>query len=437
MPKLYIFLILIFITVIGLVAVENKETVILKIPFGSAYEMPKIGLILISVSFGAFFIFTIFFIRDALGMINRIQLQKKQRKEEKIKEFYAKALNAIMRDKISEAKEALQEILKEEPEHIDALIRLGDIAIKEEDFKTALKYYKKAYEFDPKNIIPLLSLEDMMEKLNENETALKYIEQILSIEPDNLIAYYKMRNVLEKLEKWDELINTQKKIIKLVPSSKRQEEETKLVGYTYEYGRVSLEQGDIENAERVFSNLIKTNPGFIPSYLGMVEVLISKGELEEAINLIEKAYTEHKSKILLLRLEDLLISLGDPKRLIQFYTKIINTNPNDNELKILLGRLYYRLEMIDDALEVLNSVDSALCRNPKLFCIKGHLYLRRNQQTKAISEFKELCPEESVSSINYVCKVCNSKFEDWMGRCTVCKSWNSFEVDLKGCEVSK
>lgn len=437
MPKLYIFLILLFITIVGLFAMENKDTTVLKIPFSSAYEMPKIGLILISVSFGAFFIFTIFFIRDALGLINKIQLQKRQKREEKIKEYYAKALNAIMKDKISEAKDALQEILKEEPEHIDALIRLGDIAIKEEDFKTALKYYKKAYEFDPKNIVPLLSLEDMMEKLNENELAIKYIEQILSIESDNLLAHYKMRNVLEKMEKWNELINVQKKIIKIVPPSKKQEEEIKLIGYSYEFGRVNLEQGDIENAERIFSSLIKSNPGFIPSYLGMVEVLISKGELEDAINLIEKTYSEHKSKILLLRLEDLLISIGDPKRLIQFYIKIINNNPNDNELKILLGRLYYRLEMIDDALEILATVDTATCKNPKLFCIKGHLYLRRNQYNKAIYEFKELCPEDTVSSINYICNVCNSKFNDWMGRCQVCKSWNSFEIDLKGCEIPR
>jgi len=138
-------------------------------------------------------------------------LQKRQKQEEKIKEYYAKALNAIVRDKITEAKEALQEILKEEPEHIDALIRLGDISMKEEDYKTALKYYKKAYELDPKNIISLFSIEGIMEKMNENELALRYIDQIINLEPDNLLAYYKMRIILEKLEKWEDLITLQKK----------------------------------------------------------------------------------------------------------------------------------------------------------------------------------------------------------------------------------
>lgn len=435
MSKFFIFLLLIFLTIIGLFAMENKDTVILKVPFGASYEMPKIGLMLLSLSFGAFFVFLVFFIRDTTNLITKFQLQKKQKKEEKIKDYYAKALNAIMRDKVTVAKEALQEILKEEPEHVDALIRLGDLSMKEEDYKTALKYYKKAYELDPKNIVPLFSIENVMEKMNENELALKYVEQIINLEPDSLMAHYKMRNLLEKLEKWQDLITLQKKILKLIPEYKKSEEEKRLVGYTYEYGRVSLESGDIEQAERVFSNLVKTYPDFIPAYLGLTEVIISKEGVEEAIEFLQRSYESLKSKLLLVRLEDLLLSIGDPKRLIQFYLKSINEKPEDVELKFLLGRLYYRLEMIDDAIDTLSSIDPSMCSTPKLHCIRGHLYLRRNQITKAVSEFKELCPENKVSSLSYLCRECHSTQEEWAGRCPVCGTWNSFEVDLRGCEV--
>ncbi|MGC9046347.1 MAG: tetratricopeptide repeat protein [Thermodesulfovibrio sp.] len=437
MSKFLIFLLLVFLTVIGLFAMENKEMVIIKVPFGASYEMPKIGLMLLSLSFGAFFVFIVFFIRDTSNLISKLQLQKKQKKEEKIKDYYAKALRDIMRDKVQEAKEALQEILKEEPEHVDALIRLGDLSMKEEDYKTALKYYKKAYELDPKNIVPLFSLENVMEKMNENELAIKYIEQIINLEPDSPLAHYKMRNILERLEKWEDLISLQKKILKLVPEYKKAEEEKKLVGYTYEYGRVNLESGEIEQAGRVFSSLINNYPEFVPAYLGMTEVILSKEGVKEAIEFLQKSYENLKSKILLIRLEDLLISIGDPKRLIQFYFKAINEQPDDVELKFLLGRLYYRLEMIDDAIEILSSIDPAICSTPKLHCIKGYLYMRRNQITKAISEFKELCPETQVSTLSYLCRACHSTFEEWVGRCPVCGTWSSFEVDLRGCEILK
>lgn len=61
MSKFFIFLLLVFLTIIGLFAMENKEMVILKIPFGASYEMPKIGLMLLSLSFGSLFYFSCFF----------------------------------------------------------------------------------------------------------------------------------------------------------------------------------------------------------------------------------------------------------------------------------------------------------------------------------------------------------------------------------------
>jgi lipopolysaccharide biosynthesis regulator YciM len=93
--------------------------------------------------------------------------------------------------------------------------------------------------------------------------------------------------------------------------------------------------------------------------------------------------------------------------------------------------------MIDDAIDILDSIDTAAYTNPKLYCIKGYLYLRRNQTLKALSSFKELCPENRISSINYSCKVCKSQFEEWTGRCSKCGSWNSFQVDFRGCEFIK
>lgn len=203
-----------------------------------------------------------------------------------------------------------------------------------------------------------------------------------------------------------------------------------------EYGRLNLESGEAEEAEKTFSNLVKTYPEFIPAYLGLTEVLISKGEIEEAIEFLQKSYRNLKSKILLIRLEDLVISIGDPKRLIQIYLKAINEQPEDSELKFLLGSLYYRLEMIDDAIEILSSIDPATCSTPKLF--RGYLYLRRNQTTKALSELKELCPEPNVINfLIYLCKECHAIFEEWTGRCSACKVWCSFEVDLRGCEIFK
>ena len=57
----------------------------------------------------------------------------------------------------------------------------------------------------------------------------------------------------------------------------------------------------------------------------------------------------------------------------------------------MLGKLYYRLEMVDDALEILNSIDTTPL--PPLNCSAygESLHMKRKHVTEAIDEFKRAC----------------------------------------------
>src|SRR5208282_5878424 len=99
---------------------------------------------------------------------------------------YSRALNAILGDKEEEAKEALAEILKEDPEHLDALLRLGDIALSNEDFQAAFDYYKKARDINHSDLHVLLSIETVMEKMKRFDDSMKYIDEILDIDAGTL-----------------------------------------------------------------------------------------------------------------------------------------------------------------------------------------------------------------------------------------------------------
>ncbi|MDI6729403.1 MAG: tetratricopeptide repeat protein [Thermodesulfovibrionales bacterium] len=433
MGKIAILIFLVFLAILGFFAVENKDIVSIKVPFGSSYEIPKIALILLSTTMGALAVLIVFFIRDTKRVIDNLQYQKRQKREARIQEFYSRALNAILGDKEEEAKDALKEILKEDPEHIDAILRLGDIALNNKDYKTALDYYRKAKDIDPKNLQALLSIETVMEKMQRYDDALKYLDEILDIDSENLTALYRKRAILEKKDMWDDLLSLQRTIIKLEHSeSDKQQEEHRLLGYKYEYARSSLESGELEKAEKAFRTMIKMNEGFIPAYLGLAEVILTRGETEEAINFLEKAYEQLKSIIILARLEDLLINVGEPGRLIRFYRNAIAKSPQDNGLRFLLGKLYYRLEMVEDAMDLLNSIDTNVFPVPELFSLRGELYIKRNQIPKALDELKKACGIRRPFRIQYCCSNCGFRSEDWSGRCPQCMEWNTYRLDVYG-----
>jgi lipopolysaccharide biosynthesis regulator YciM len=431
MGKLSITIVIIFLLALGLFAWDNTEVIHFKVPFGNVYETSKIALVLLSSVLGALFVLIYFFVRDTKRVIDTMQFQKRLKKEARIQDYYARALNAMLGNRDEEARDALQAILKEDPEYIDALLRLGDLAFRNEEFESALGYYKNARDISPRSIQALLAMDAVFEKTGRDDSALKIIDEIIDIDGDNLTALYRRQALLEKEGRWDELLILQKNIVKLVQNDReKQREEKKLLGFNYEYGRASLESGDIEKAEKAFRNLIKMDAAFLPAYLALAEVMVARRENEEAINFLEKSYDTLCSTVILARLEDLLIAEGEPGRLLRIYQNAISKAPRESGLKFVLGKLYARLEMVDDAIETLEAIDSGAYSNPELHEVKADLYRKRNQTGRALDELRKASEMRRSDRLVFKCGACGIRTSEWSGRCPGCRVWNVLTLDV-------
>ncbi len=433
MSKLSVFVFILFLIVVGYFAILNKEPVTFKVSTETVYEMPKVALVLMSFAIGCTVMLFYFFIRDTRRFITNRQYIKLQKKEIKIQELYSKALNAILADNEEEAKTTLQEILELNPSHIQSLLRLGDIAAGNEDFQNAINYYKKARDIEPRNIEALFCLSRIMEKTGRDSDALVYINNILELDSDNLTALHMKRAIFEKRGNLDELISVQKQIIKSEQNEKeRQREQKILIGYKYEQGRMNLENGEIEKAKRTFRTVIRVNMEFIPAYLGYAEALIREEKTEEAAGFLEKAFDDTSSLIILARLEDLLINVGDPGRLIRFYRNILSREPQNQAVRFFLGKLFYRLEMLDDAYDTLMTVERMGDKFPELHQLLGNIFKRRGEYERAIEEFKKVLDMKSALRLPYCCSKCGYSSSDWSGRCPNCKNWSTYQLNLYG-----
>lgn len=433
MGKLSIFIFVLFLAGLAVFAIHNKEVTTITIPFSDVYEIPKIALILLSCAAGALAMLLVFAIRDTKKFIDNWQFQKRRKQETKVQELYSKALIALLAHKEAEAKEALGHILAEEPDHLHALLKAGEIAVREEDYQTANSYFNKARMIDHHSVEVLFAIEGVMEKTSRWSDALRYLDEILDIDDANLTALYKKREVLETLGSWDDIVYLQKSILKYAQTEKeKKKEHLALVGYEYEYGRHSLEQNQLEKAKKAFKSALRLEKDFIPATLGIAEVMLREGESEEAVKILENAYDETCSKIILARLEDLLIGLGEPSRLIGIYKNSILKNPSDPVLKFFLGKLFYRLEMIDDALETLQGIDTGGAAYPDMHQLLGNLYLRRNILNRAVSEFKKAVDIKMSLRLPYCCVNCGYASSEWSGRCPDCREWNTFRFNIDG-----
>lgn len=433
MGKLAVLIVILLLGALAFFAISNNDMTTVNVPFDKTYPITKIGLILISSAVGALATLLIFVIRDTKRFVATHQFQKRQKKYEKVQSLYSKAVNAMLAHNEFEARGALENILTEEPGHTDALLRLGDIAAGKEQFEDAEDFYRKALGPSPRNLEALFSLEGVMEKNEKWPEALSCAEKVLDIDPDNLSALHRKRSLLEREGRWDDVIAVQKVVLKHEQAeADRQREQFNLLGYKYELARESLERGETEKSGKGFRSIVHDDAGFVPGYLGVAETMLREGEAEAAASFLEKSYEQTLSTILLARLEDLLISLGEPARLIRTYRKTISENPNDQMLKFFLGKLYYRLEMVDDALETLLPLADMPEAYQDIYRLMGELYLKRDQCGKAVEEFKKTAELNKTFRLPYCCGVCGRSAQDWSGRCPECLNWNTYQFDLHG-----
>lgn len=433
MTRFSLFLVLVFFAILGAFAVYNHDLTTIQVPFDKVYEVPKVGIILFSAICGGFLILVLYMLRDTRRFMDNYQLQKKQKKGERVEAGYSKALAAILANDREEARVALEKVLKEEPGHVESLLRLGEISSASGKHEESIQHFRKCLELpldENKRMEALLLLEKEMQWLSRWNEALQSIDQILAIDPDSLSALERKCQILEVLERWDDLVDTQKKILQHPHVADFNGQEAKLHGFKYELGRQNLEAGKLEPAGKVFRSVLKYDRNFIPAYLGSAEVLIGTGENEEAIDFLEKGYLETGSLIILARLEDLLISIGDPDRAIKIYQDAIARNQDNIDLKFLLGKLYYRLEMVDDALEVLRRLQGSDA-DPVLYSMLGELHMRREAYEKAARSFRKAIGTKPWKLI-YACDLCGHSTPDWAGRCPVCANWGTFSFGVHG-----
>ncbi len=410
----------------------NQALITVNISPTKAYELSKSSFFLISLSLGAGAVLLLYLIRDIKRLLRSLKVQRDQKRQTRIQELYTKGLNSLIAKRNPDATTFFQKVLTIDPNHVDTLLRMGITQLRQKNPQEAIRLHQKALSLDSSNQEVMFSLAADYEEAKRYEEAIKVYKEAIARDPSNLTALIKLRDLYQRLNHWEELYETQSKLLANALAPLEQDvEHRRLVGFKYEFGRSLLEAGDLERARKIFRGVIKLDKDFIPAYLGLGEVFLEEGKAKEAAELWEKAYKMTSSVLLLHRLEDLYLKQGEPGKAIEIYNQAVSWKPQDITLKFFLGKLYYRLEMIDEAFDILSSVDWGDKELPDVHKLLGNIYLRRGSLGLAASEFKKALGFRKQIIIPYVCSNCEHKTMEWVGRCPNCGKWNSFGVNLE------
>jgi tetratricopeptide (TPR) repeat protein len=243
------------------------------------------------------------------------------------------AQSLLKKGQLKDAKRYANEILARDPDHIEALTILANIAEKEGDKKALQKLYEKILSQDTKNITILFNL-GMLEAEEGNVTkSLSYFERLLKVDPKDTEAREALFDICQRFNRHDCAFKQAVILIKATPK--------KITYHKYIFNYLMARE-EYEQSAQYMLRGIKENPKNyeLRQYLILAYLKLNKTELAE--DAMEKALTLKPNDTRLLhQLAHLKEERGDLEAAFELYKKILSISPDDDKA----GEAYLRLRL--------------------------------------------------------------------------------------------
>jgi hypothetical protein len=135
--------------------------------------------------------------------------------------------------------------------------------------------------------------------------------------------------------------------------------------------------------------------------------------------------------VFLQRIEDHFIERENPLQAIETLHQVIGQSGDEVLPRFFLGRLYYRLEMHDEAYRALKGLEERVRTSQTYHYLMGRIHERRGEVKLALDRYRRSLREAGVRQAEFVCGPCGARTAEWVDRCEVCGRWNAVELDFR------
>jgi lipopolysaccharide biosynthesis regulator YciM len=284
------------------------------------------------------------------------------KKQQRTESIYTHALNAMVRGDTRTALSHLRNVVKQDTNHINAYLQMGDILRGEDNAQAAIKIHQSL------TVRPNLSNEikrDIHKSLALDFKQLGHItkamgeaEMVLKLDRKNLWANEFLLKIFEQQREWDKAMQTTKAIQKL----KQSRDPSQIARFLVYQGMEKLEKGQLKEAESQFQKAVKTSPEFGLPYLRLGDVFAENRDLVKAIENWEKfaLLNPVEGRLVYSKIESALFDLGRFSEVEKFYERILEKDPSNLNA---LTKLANVLEEKGEHNTALNLVEDALSKN--------------------------------------------------------------------------
>jgi len=356
-----------------------------------------------------------------------------QRAGEAVELEYGRGVEEILSGRDEMALKHFQKALERDSRHLKSLLRSGDTHRKLGRLEEAVDLHQKAHHLAEDDVAPLYALADDYEAMEDWSRLEGCLKKIIALKPKvSVTSYRRLRDLHIRLGRWEDAEAVQRNISsRSLRDPAGSGEDNELLGIRYQIGQQKKADLRLKEAVAEFRKLLKKRPDFIPAHLALGETHLENENHRLALETWEKGFLATNSPIFLERISEFLLERDDPQQVIEIHRRVATRAEKDIVARFMLGKLYYRLEMIDDANDVFESLREQMANSPTLHYLLARIRQRRGDYEGAVNAYRRVIRELKTVELTYECTSCHTEYEKWADRCSSCRSWGTIEVQMR------
>lgn len=431
--RTFIVIAAVLFAVFAVAALTQKNSELIREEFqlwnGTALEVG--WMLALAFGIGAGLVFVALSAREVSRLVERWRLRRETRKSEEIEDEYSRGLVAELEGRPEEALRHFRAVLEQDSRHFNTLIKIGEVLREQGKHAQAIEYHRKAEHLREEDTRPLYALVEDHESEGNMERARAVVARIIGINKNSVAAWRRLRSLQIKAGDWAEALEAHRKVEKLTAAAADDSDRRVGVGIRYEMALARLREGRARDAIGQLRRLVKEQGSFIPAHVGLGHALREAGQEAEAVDAWFHGFEATGSPIFLMALEEHYLEREQPLGGIEALKRCISRSRKDTLPRFYLGKLYFRLEMLDDALAVLSSLEGRATYAPTLHYLLGRIHERRRNPEKAAQEYRKVIKETDLIELDFTCRSCNANRVEWADRCEACGEWNTIEINFR------
>jgi lipopolysaccharide biosynthesis regulator YciM len=418
----------------GYITIFNRDDTTIVLWSGHSVTLSLSVLVSLCVLAGALFILMLVGITELGDLFRIVAVRSRQRREERYESIYRQGCDAVDLGHVERAMSSFERLLDRNAGHVPTLIQLGNLERGRGDFDSAIRHHKHALEVEPDNVRALLALAEDYVAAERWQEAVDLCRRILEVDGQADHVLLQLRDHLGRLGQFDAAIEVQRQI-----NRRDLEADGWLALARLQFQRAAAlrDAGEADGAKRAFSDLVKQERHFAPAYVEWGRVLLVEGKGKEAAARWREGYGQTHDPVFLHLLESYFMEREEPDAAISVYLNAIKDAPARADLQFYLGKLYFRLEMLDNAYETFRDLVDAGASFPALHQLFGEVKYRRGECDESFRELQLALPFPHPATLPYRCAQCCADAATWTARCPACGAWESLRLPVETAAAGK